>query len=186
MMALVKHGVNTHANTQTDTYLNHLFSKGSFCMKTEDVAELAWGLVMCVCVCVCESVYTLAHGNAVSVVDVYMKLIIEHVSRRFVAVLSTTRKAAEIWRPAEPGPSQQNPRIEHHNHIHQTPGGLQRGPSQEPTPEEAVWKPRDNLWACTTQKASRCWLLVITLEIFNNTVMLALLKGTEINTTQIF
>lgn len=186
MMALVKHGVNTHANTQTDTYLNHLLSKDSFCMKTEDVAELAWGLVMCVCVCVCESVYTLAHGNAVSVVDVYMKLIIEHVSRRCVAVLSTTRRAAEIWRPAEPGPSQQNPRIEHHNHIHQTPGGLQRGPSQEPTPEEAVWKPRDNLWACTTQKASRCWLLVIILEIFNNTVMLALLKGTEINTTQIF
>lgn len=49
-----------------------------------------------VCVCVCESVYTLAHGNAVSVVDVYMKLIIEHVSRRCVAVLSTTRRAAEI------------------------------------------------------------------------------------------
>lgn len=42
---------------------------------------------MCVCVCVCESVYTLAHGNGVSVVDVYMKLIIEHVSRRCVAVL---------------------------------------------------------------------------------------------------
>lgn len=52
---------------------------------------------MCVCVCVCESVYTLAHGDAVSVVDVYMKLIVEHVLRKcVVAVLSTTRRAAEI------------------------------------------------------------------------------------------
>lgn len=67
MMALVKHGVNTHANTQTDTYLNHLFSKGSFCMKTEDVAELAWGLVMCVCVCVFVKVYTLWHMEMQSV-----------------------------------------------------------------------------------------------------------------------
>lgn len=136
-MASVKHRVNKHANTQTHTYLHHLLSKGSFCMETENVrVSGVQRSSRNVCVCEWKFVYS---GTQIqlSVLDVYINFNLNTLMN-CVDVLSTTRRAAAIWRPVEPGPSRQNPRSARHNHIRQTPNELRRGPSQELTPKETV------------------------------------------------
>lgn len=55
-----------------------------------------------------------------------------------VDVPHTTHRAAGFGKLAEPGPFQQNPRNEHRNHIRLSPGGLQKGLSQELIPEETI------------------------------------------------
>lgn len=110
---------------------------------------------------VCVFVYTLAHTKAGSALDVCMKLINHMLSncvdvpRRVLRRGLTTRRAGGIWRPAEPGPSQQNPRTAHHNHTHQSPNGLQRGLSQEPTPEETMTLFKTDCTAQRTAKAAK-------------------------------
>lgn len=105
-------------------------------MKREDVAEYAWGSVKlnkCVRACVC----TLAHVNEYSVFDVFRKLIY-HMFSNCVDGPHTTHRAAGSWRPAEPGPSQQNPRTAHRNHIHQSPDGLLTGLIRELIPAQSI------------------------------------------------
>lgn len=144
MIASAKHRTNTcrHINThvsQPSASERLILNEKRGCHR---VNSGSMKLSKCVCVCVC--VYTLAHTNAGSVLDVCMKLI-NHMLGNCVDVPRcvlrnglTTRRAGGIWRPAAPGPSQQNPRTAHHNRIRQSPNGLQRGLSQELTPEETM------------------------------------------------
>lgn len=140
MLASVKCRVNMCTHTSQPSASERLILN-----EKRDVLESTWGpmkLNKCVPACVC--VFSLAHINALSILDVCMT-IITHMLGNCVDILSwvlrcglTTHRAAGFWRPAEPGPSQQNPRTEHRNHIHQSPDGHQRGPGRELIPGETI------------------------------------------------